>query len=138
MFTIKTFNRASSLRNIKVRICLARLIEGIMRSSGSPKWVTFTSPNLKDKECFTLLGISFEPGNYLDAMPSFPVFLEYWPGCWGTQEVIWQKSYVLNPKFVDFVQRQEIDDVLKVLNDLLSVGDPKHLHELERMKVEFC
>ncbi len=135
MFTINNLKNEDSLKNDKVRICLARMLEYFKETSNFPLEVMFISKHLKDSDCFALLGVSFQPKVYLDAMPSFPVFTEFWPGCWGTEEVMWEKRYVINPRFLEFINGQKSEEIHQVIKDLLSSVDPKTMRKMKSMSI---
>ena len=137
MFTINDLKNEDSLKNDKVRICLARMLEYFKETSNFPLEVTFISKHLKDSDCFALLGVSFEPNEYLDAMPSFPVFTEFWPGCWGLEEDMWKKRYVINPRFLGFINPQNSEEINQVIKDLLRSVEPRTMGKLKSMSVSF-
>ena len=114
--------RIKNLRGPIARVAMAQMIEYLHFGGKLKKNRLSIYSSIVDHDVgYHLAGAVFLPSNYLDAMPSFPVFLEYWPSIWGTVEDCKEKTYVFNPNFVEEIVCMSDESFESLFNEILKL-----------------
>lgn len=127
--TVETINEVFmilEIRNLRgpiERIALVQMMECLRDTKiiKNPS-LTIYSEELTSDVGYQLAGAVYRP-RYCDAMPSFPIFYEYWPCAWGTYEDFKEKTFVFNPNFIEEVTSMDEEDFYQLCDKLLKPVD---------------
>ena len=113
-----------NLRGPIMRIGFVQMLESLRktRTVDRPE-MTIRSSTLDTKVGYQLAGSIYQPTHYCDAMPSFPVFYEYWPCVWGTTEDVQEKTFVFNPNFIEEIHTMADEDFYSLIDEILMPVD---------------
>ena len=118
MLTIK------NLRGPVMRIGFVQMLESLRKTRIVDRTeMTIRSSAIDTEVGYRLAGSIYQPTHYCDAMPSFPVFYEYWPRVWGTSEDFLEKTFVFNPNFIQEIHTIADDDFYSLVDEILKPVD---------------
>ena len=113
-----------NLRGPIMRIGFVQMLEYLRKTRivDRPE-MTILSSSLDTQVGYQLAGSIYQPTHYCDAMPSFPVFYEYWPSVWGTTEDVQEKTFVFNPNFIEEIHTMDDEDFYSLVDEILKPVD---------------
>lgn len=113
-----------NLRGPIMRIGFVQMLESLRKTRiVDLREMTIRSSAIDTKVGYQLAGSIYQPTHYCDAMPSFPVFYEYWPCVWGTTEDVQEKTFVFNPNFIEEIHTMADEDFYSLIDEILMPVD---------------